>query len=268
MYYKSIETNKITFTDARFYRSENGTWIPSVTTILEAYPKPYELLQWMKEQGSNADKIKEAAGKRGSIVHELTERYDKLNPGERIELLDSFDNPNYSLFDEWAMFERYVDFSTRFNPLNYLIEESIVSTNLNIAGTIDRICEINGERYIVDIKTSNGIYPSYWLQLAAYRKLYYDWAQKDLYTIEDLDAIAVDGCAILWLNAKTKTNGKSGDIQGPGWQLIIKDNDFMNEQYKIFECVKQVWLAEHPNDKPKQYCFQTSYEKPLKEVLA
>ena len=69
-----IKDNQITFTDARFYIDrETGEYYPSATTILEAYPKPYALLQWMKEAGSKSDEIRDAAGRRGSAVHQLTE---------------------------------------------------------------------------------------------------------------------------------------------------------------------------------------------------
>ena len=51
-----IKTNdkQFTFTDGRYYEAPSGEWVPSVTTILEAFPKPYQLIQWMKEQGDNA----------------------------------------------------------------------------------------------------------------------------------------------------------------------------------------------------------------------
>ena len=81
-----IKDNQITFTDARFYIDrETGEYYPSATTILEAYPKPYALLQWMKEAGSKADEIRDAAGRRGS----LPERFLRLlhpraeGPGRR-----------------------------------------------------------------------------------------------------------------------------------------------------------------------------------------
>ena len=118
--------NQFTFSDGRFYADDNGVWVPSVTTVLECYPKPYQFLQWLKESGENADKIRDAAGKRGSTVHELTERFDK---GEEVNLLNEFGNPQYSL-DEWSMFERYVEFIERFNPTMDMIEQNIVSQKL------------------------------------------------------------------------------------------------------------------------------------------
>lgn len=237
-----IKNNQLTFTDARFYiDTETGEYYPSVTTILEAYPKPYALLQWMKEVGKNSDEIRDAAGRRGSAVHQLTEDYDN---GLECHLLGENGQPKYSL-EEWGMFEKYVDFSQTLQPDNQLIEQQILSPQLGFAGTIDRVCVINGKKYLLDIKTSNGIYNSYWLQLAAYEQ-----------ALIRESGILCDGVAILWLNAKTRTKK---DLQGVGWQLVIKENT--SEEWHLFKAVHKLWLAEHKNDKPKQFSYTLSYKK-------
>jgi len=240
-----IKDNQITFTDARFYIDrETGEYYPSATTILEAYPKPYALLQWMKEAGSKADEIRDAAGRRGSAVHQLTEDYDN---GLECNLLGENGQPNYSM-EEWAMFERYVDFSQRFEPSHKYIEQQVLSPQLGFAGTIDRICTIDGKSYVLDIKTSNGVYNSYWLQVAAYREAFMYEAKYQ-----------TDGVAILWLNAKTRTNGKKGDIQGAGWQLITKEDT--SKDWELFQSVQKLWLAEHSEDKPKQFSYNLTHKK-------
>lgn len=241
----TINNNQITFTDARFYIDrETGEYYPSATTILEAYPKPYALLQWMKEAGSKSDEIRDAAGRRGSNVHFLTEQYDM---GNECNLLGDNGQPNYSM-EEWAMFERYVDFTQRFNPQHEMIEQQVLSPILGFAGTIDRISTIEGKKYVLDIKTSNGIYNSYWLQVAAYREA----ALKQM-------GIATDGVAILWLNAKTRTNGKKGDVQGAGWQMVTKEDTV--KEWQLFQSVQQLWLAEHADDKPKQFSYTLTHKR-------
>lgn len=237
-------TNQYTFSDGRFYEDDNGVWVPSITTILEAYPKPYALLQWLKENGENADKIRDAAGKRGSIVHQLTDDYDN---SIEVNLLNENGHPQYSL-EEWAMFERYVEFSQKYKPDNVMIEQNIVSQKLGFAGTIDRVIELKGKRLLVDIKTSNMIANSYWLQLAAYEQL--------LMTITGHNTL--DGVAILWLNAKTKTDGKGDSIQGKGWQLITKTSD---EDWPLFQAVHKLWLKENENAKPKLLTYQLRHKK-------
>ena len=239
--------NQLTFVDGRFYHDEDGNYYPSATTLLEAYPKSYQLLQWMKEMGSKADEVRDNAGRRGSNVHQLTEDYDQ---GIECTLLDLNGKPKYSL-EEWNMFERYVDFSTTYTPEHSLIEQTFVSPNLGFAGTMDRVCKIEGKVYLLDIKTSNSLHNSYYLQLAAYRELYND--------LMPSTAPAIEGVCILWLNAKTRTTGKNGAIQGKGWQLVTKDDT--SKDWELFQAVQKLWHAEHEDDKPREFSYQLSYKK-------
>lgn len=235
MKYYQINNNQLTFLDGRFYVDTDGNYYPSVTTILEAYPKTYQFYEWLKSAGSDADRVRDAAGERGTNVHDLTEKYDN---GFEVSLLNSAGTPQYSL-EVWAMFERYIDFSKRYSPTNILVEQQFIDHGF--AGTIDRVAEIEGKIYIVDIKTSNALYDSFWLQLAAYRSLYK----------ED-----VDGVAILWLNAKTRTDK---DFQGKGWQLIIKEDT--TKDYKLFEATKILWDEVNRGMKPKEFSYQIKYKK-------
>ena len=235
-----IDTNakQITFTDNRFYSTEDDQFIPSVTTILQAYPKDAHFFQWLKQVGEEADTIRDEAGRRGSVVHSLTERYDA---GEEIGLLDNGGNIGYKL-SEWNMFEKYVDFR-RNHALEVIHSEfNVISPKLGYAGTIDRIIQINGENILLDIKTSNSVYEHYWCQLAAYKKL----MQEHYSSIN-----VVDKVAILWLNAKTRTRGKDGQIQGPGWQLLVRDPGMEDYDYELFECTHKLWNAQNGDMQPK-----------------
>ena len=163
-----IQSGKqITFLDNRFYTTEGDGYVPSVTTILQAYPKDAAYFQWLKANGEESDNIRDEAGRRGSIVHDLTERYDN---GEEINLMNESGYIGYKL-GEWSMFEKYVDYTSRFKSNIIHNEINIVSTKLGFAGTIDRVIEFNGKTMLIDIKTSGAIYDSYWLQLAAYEQL-------------------------------------------------------------------------------------------------
>ena len=257
MLIKNQTSNQLTFKDGRFYTDKNGNYYPSATTLLEAYPKPAQLIMWMKEVGNKADEIRDAAGKRGSSVHQLTEDYDN---GLECTLLDEYGKPKYSL-DEWSMFERYVEFSVNHKPEHHLIEQCFIDGGLGFAGTIDRVCTINGKTYVLDIKTSNGIYNSYWLQLAAYKELYENamssWNGHKVVKNESMPDI--DGVAILWLNAKTRTNGKGDAIQGKGWQMVTLMDT--KKEWSLFQAVQQLWHAEHEDDKPREFSYQLSHKK-------
>ena len=244
-----IDTNQkqITFTDNRFYTSESGAFIPSVTTILQAYPKDAHFYSWIKQVGEDADTIRDEAGRRGSIVHSLTERYDA---GEEVNLLDNGGNINFKM-SEWTMFERYVEYRQQVQQEIMFSEINFISEKLGYAGTVDRIVNINGKTYLIDIKTSNTIYDYYWLQLAAYNELI-----KEAYQSEHV----VDHVAVLWLNAKTRTAGKNGAIQGAGWQLIIRENSERENDLKLFNATKLLWEAQNSDMKPRIKTYSLTHK--------
>lgn len=238
---------RITFLDSRFYPTETGNYVPSVTTYLEAYPKSSQFYDWLKKTGEDSDEIRDEAGRKGTVVHDLTEQYDR---GEEVKLLDDNGNVNLKMF-EWNCFEKYVEFRSRFEVDIHAIECNLTSDRLNMGGTMDRDMTIiiKGKRYLVDIKTSNNIWDEYWLQLVAYQKL-----------SEDINGgNHFDGRAILWLNAKTKTDGKKDTIQGKGWQLLIDEED-PEEQWKTFQAVQKLWLAKNGSMRPKQLVYQLSHK--------
>lgn len=111
-------------------------------------------------------KKKEKAGDAGTDVHGSLEQiiktsitqHEGLIP-ESIEAL--WNNEQVTKFCNWA----------RENKVKFLVSEMRVYSEAHwFAGTLDFLCEINGKRFIGDIKTSNGIYGrEYFAQCAAYR---------------------------------------------------------------------------------------------------
>jgi hypothetical protein len=239
-------SKQITFLDTRFYLTDSGQYLPSVTTILDCYPKPAAFYDWLKKVGEDADTIRDEAGNRGSIVHKLTERYDA---GEEVNLISDSGTVDYKLL-EWAMFERYVEFRRRF-PINIIHSElHLISENLGYAGTLDRVIEFNGRLLIIDIKTSNSLYDHYWLQMAAYEKA----------LAEMQPELKIDGYAILWLNALTRTDGKAGTVQGKGWQLIERKPEEKEKDWPLFQATHQLWQAERGGMKPRELSYQLSHK--------
>lgn len=243
-YIIDTSAKQITMLDARFYRDETGVFVPSVTTILDAFPKDASYYAWLKNNGQDSDNIRDRAAERGTAVHNLTEAYDR---GEEVSLLSADGRLAFKM-SEWAMLERYIDFCTRFKPEVMQCEQNYVSPELGWAGTVDRIIRMNGKTYLIDIKTSNAIYQTYWLQLAAYRRL-----------VEAVGGISVDGVGILWLNAKTRTEGSKGAVQGIGWQLVTQDDT--TKELNLFGITRQLWLAQHANDLPKNSSYSITHKK-------
>jgi hypothetical protein len=243
-----IDTNskRIEFIDNRFYKTDDGQYVPSVTTILQAYPKDAHFFQWLKQVGEEADTIRDEAGRRGSIVHSLTEIYDA---GDEVNLLDNLGNIKFKM-SEWAMFERYVQFRQMVEMNVILSEFHLINPELGYAGTLDRVAEINGCNYLIDIKTSNSVYEHYWLQLAAYRRLIEDYYQSDK---------AIDGVAILWLNAKTRTTDAK-KMQGPGWQLLIRDEALTAKDLELFNATYSLWKHQNDTMKPRNLNYSITHK--------
>jgi hypothetical protein len=241
-----LHKNRIEFTDNRFYITEDGQYVPSVTTILDCYPKDQYFFQWLKDVGDKADHIRDEAGKRGSVVHNLTERYDA---GEEVTFLSANGFPEFKML-EWAMFERYVDFTETHKPEILMMEEHFASSELGFAGTIDRVINLNGKRILMDIKTSNNLHNSYWLQLAAYNQL-----------LMFPHLAGADEVGILWLNAKTRTTGKCGSIQGIGWQLITKSVFEIQDDWQAFLHTKSLYDTLNKDVKPRNISYQLKHKR-------
>jgi len=88
----------------------------------------------------------------------------------------------------------------------------------------------------------------YWLQTASYVDL----------VAEEL-GIDVDQTAILCLNAKTRTEGKKGDVQGISWQMLFHDQDQIKKDRELFEATKKLWDVENGSMKPKETTYSFSH---------
>jgi hypothetical protein len=259
-----IEKDRIEFLDSRFYQSaKTGQFLPSSTTILDAYPKPYAFYEWVKKMGEDADEYRDEQGRKGSAVHNLCEEYDN-----RLEcnMVTEFGNPIYKQI-EWAMFERYIEFRDRFKDYTLIANEvHYASDTLGYGGTLDRVFErpilklgiqTKGkvvttdvkERILVDIKTGNGLYNHMWLQMASYVQLWNEFNPK----------LPIDNIAILWLKASTRTDGKTGDVQGKGWQLRFPDKP-IKYYWDLFRAVKAVWTEEYGDLKPKNMSYAIKHK--------
>lgn len=165
----------------RHYK-RNGEKLPSVTTILSLLDKP-ALVQWAANTSAEyiAERVQalpelttdailsicESAKKEfrkvsrkamdiGTTVHTAVEQYIKtgatpLSPSD--EVLSAF-----IAFLEWE----------KANNVKYLQTELTIYGD-GYAGTLDLLCNLGGKTYVVDFKTSTGIWPEMSLQLAAYR---------------------------------------------------------------------------------------------------
>jgi hypothetical protein len=235
----SADNKQINILDQRFYR-RNDKYYPSVSSILNYFPKNQFFHSWLKDVGHNADIIASKAAAEGTQVHNAIEAI--LN-GEQVEWLDEYGTAKYSL-DVWKMILKFADFWNTHKPELVATEYHLFSDQYEYAGTNDIVCRFNNKLWLIDIKTSNSLHTSYDLQLAAYAKA---WNETHDEKIEET--------GILWLKAATRGPAKD-KIQGAGWQLKTISNIDIN--FEMFLKIYDIYKLENPNAKPHTESLPTT----------
>ena len=241
----SDDHKQITLPDSRYYR-RNSHYYPSVTYVLSYYPKGKFFEDWLKKVGYSAEFIVKKAAEEGTQVHEMVESY--LN-GEELNFLNNTGHPQYDP-DVWMMFLRFVEFWETYEPKLIETEVHLFSDELKVAGTCDLICEIDGKLWLLDLKTSNHVQPTYELQTTVYGQCY-----KECYGKQ------IDNYGILWLkSAKRKLNKEK--MSGKGWEVVTSERTF-EENIDIFKTVKRLFDLENPQSSPIFTEFITSVKRKL-----
>jgi hypothetical protein len=241
----SDDAQQITLPDSRYYR-RNGKYYPSVTYVLQYYPKGKFFENWLKQVGFASEHIVKRAAEEGTLVHELSERY--LN-GEELNFLSPNGKPQYDP-DVWQMFLRFVEFWEEFKPTLIETEVHLFSDVLEVAGTCDLIVEINGEIWLLDLKTSNNLQLTYELQTSVYGQCY-----------EECFGKKIDRYGILWLKS-SKRKAAKGKMQGKGWEIVESTRTF-EDNIDIFKTVKRLFDLENPTHSPIFTEFRTSVKRKL-----
>jgi len=218
--------------DNRFYRRDTK-YYPSVTSILNYFPKNQFFHSWLKDVGHNSDIIANKAAGEGTQVHNAVEAF--LN-GEEITWIDDYGNVKYNL-DVWKMILRFADFWNTHKPELVTAEYHLFSDVHEYAGTADLVVRFMDNLWLMDLKTSNSLHTSYDLQLAAYATAWNETHNEK-----------VTHTGILWVKANTRGEGKGGRIQGKGWELkMISD---IENNFKMFKNIQEIYKMENPDHKP------------------
>ena len=150
------------------YRDFDGNVLPSVTQVIGIIStEQNQLMNWANNLGLQGIKLSESNKITlaiGSAVHKMIESFLKE---EQFVLPDDMPSESrekaqlcYHQFKEW-----YKGYKIEMSELQ------LISKSYGYGGTIDAMFEIDGKMTIVDFKTSNDIYNSYWMQVAAYSSL-------------------------------------------------------------------------------------------------
>ncbi len=182
--------------------------IQSVTTVLRVVDKSGPLVGWAKRITAEAavtyaaelpgwvatfgassavgmltkaaDVIRDKSATTGSDIHALAE---SITLGHDVTVTEE-QAPFVAAYRAWVS-----DFAPEF----LAAEEMVCSETFGYAGTLDAICRIAGETWLIDYKTSKGVYPETALQLAAYGRAEFIGRAGDptRYALPEIDQYAV-----------------------------------------------------------------------------
>ena len=152
------------------YRLQDGTIIPSVTTVLKVLDKGEGMQYWawdLGRQGLDFREVRDSAARVGTMAHNLIAWHLK---GEAPEYQPLAVHPDETDRAE-KCFAKYLAWE-KGNPLTpVMIETPLVSELFKYGGTPDLLAGMDDGFVLIDFKTGGRIYEDYFCQLAAYRKL-------------------------------------------------------------------------------------------------
>jgi hypothetical protein len=159
------ELERVNIDESRYYMVDDQVTYPSVTSII-SHVNRRKFADWRARVGNEeANRKTKHATTRGTRLHKVWEVY--LQNGD-YKSLPEWEIPLIQMMFQASKF--YLD--TRLDNI-YEQETTMKSDRLCLAGTVDLICEVDGELSIVDFKTSAKEKPEEWLedyfvQLSAY----------------------------------------------------------------------------------------------------
>lgn len=259
--------------DDHFYKitHDDGTseFYPSVTTKLNASPKPF-LAKWRGDIGNReADRQVNDASEKGKRIHYACQLFLKNG----LIIYNPYSMPNFTteqitdlktkgeifiLQDQdemWqvAKFQKWIE---TVQPEVLAIESMVYNETYKEAGTLDLLLKIKAGEYIIsgkkplelpegkyvaDLK-SGGHYDESHLQVAAYAEM----VNSDPSNIDHKeDAV---GTLIIHLNSALKTGI-------PGLQTFFRNKEEIIEDFQQYRHVAQVWEDQNKNAMPRMLEF-------------
>lgn len=208
--------------------------VPSVTWIAQSYPKGTAYYRWLAEHGwDEAEAIKTAAGDKGSKVHLAIEA---ILRGEEVRIDSQFMSKENGQLEELTLEEcdcllSFVAWHKEANPTALASEIVVFSDSHGYAGTVDFVCRIGDQFWIIDFKTSQQIWPSHELQLSAYKRAFVTGEN----SVDGFDPADIH-LAILQVGyRKNKAGFKFTEIE---------------DKFSLFLSAQEIWRNEHAGEAP------------------
>ena len=166
--YESVSLPTENINGKRYYTTPEGKHYPSVTTVTGLLNKKW-IKAWRKKIGEEkANKISRKAAMRGTRYHHLQEDFlNNVLTEERIKKATPLD---------LMMFNQTKELTSKLGDI-YMLEGSMYSNELEIAGRVDCVAEFAGKVSVIDFKTSTrrkspSQVKSYFLQETAYATMF------------------------------------------------------------------------------------------------
>lgn len=232
--------SRLVFTDRWHRYSLDGERVPSVTNLVRVIDAPaldrWKVRQaaqwasthlgdletmgepeWIKAACNAAQTAMNEGAKRGRQVHLLAE---SLILGEPLPEADENGEP---ITDEVsAISEQLVRFFDAWGVVPLAREAFVFHETDKWAGRLDLIADLgDGRRWLLDYKTSTGVYPETSLQLCAYRH-----ATHLVWQDRDIAMPKVDACGVVWLRPDQ-------------WELVPVRADA--DTYDVFRSLRAPW---------------------------
>lgn len=252
---------QITTHDERFYSKSvidektglptGFDFFPSSSWISGYYPRGERFTQWVAKIGfEEAQRRMIEAGVKGSKVHLAAE---DIMQGKEVPMNANYPNKNNEGILEELTVEEYGAIMSLVDWIDTLADIEVLATEttafndkFHYAGTVDLICKIAGQIWIIDFKTSPNIWPSHEIQLSSYRHLDFDLKELKV-TQEEWETRKQ---AILQIGYKRNK---------------IKKYKFseIEDKFDLFLATKRIWSEEcagiHPSQ--KDYPLSVQAEK-------
>jgi hypothetical protein len=228
-------------------------YVPSVTWIAGHYPKGIGFYKWLAERSwDESQAIKAAAGNKGSKVHNAISAI--LN-GEEVRIDSKFINQETNELEELTLEEvdcikSFVDWRNENKPVSIACDVTVFSDKYGFAGTIDYICKIGDQVYIIDFKTSQEVWSEYELQVSAYKQP----IESGEFSIPGFTEVSDIKLAILQIGYRRNKAGFK-------WNEI-------DDQFPLFLAARQIWAKECEGQAPKKrdYPIVLSPARPAPKV--
>ena len=153
------------------YITKSDDKVASVTQVLgnNLGWSSHALLAWTRAKmkaGIDPIRLRDHAGEIGTVAHGLIEQ-DLTG-----KVFNIYEYPSTAITIAQTAFEAFKAFRAKYDMKTEHCEIPLVHEGLRYGGTIDWEGWLDGEKCIVDFKTSNNVYASHYAQAAAYRELY------------------------------------------------------------------------------------------------